>query len=202
MLSSQQLVLINTSLVIWYMSWPFWPSPSTLIWFSRISSPLGITQIWSLAMHNGATPLTILWNFTNWVRLTRWNLTKAYSEWASLCTPTWLMHTWQYASEHGWSIATGFPSLPLKQWSISDGGFLVKRVSRRPACHNKSLLIMVTNIDCCQYNWWTWHQSFIIHPHWQLPTFLPYSKLMASTSTPNPISLCIVARGPYNLSHI
>jgi len=41
-------------------------------------------------------------------------LTQAYSPWASLCTKSWLTHTWQYASENGWEIVTGLPSLPYK----------------------------------------------------------------------------------------
>jgi len=40
-------------------------------------------------------------------------LNKKNSNWAILCTPTWLAHTWQYASEQGWEI-TGLPSLKLK----------------------------------------------------------------------------------------
>jgi len=38
-------------------------------------------------------------------------LTKPFSSWAILCTKSWLTHTWQYASENGWEIVTGLPSL-------------------------------------------------------------------------------------------
>ncbi len=41
-------------------------------------------------------------------------LMKPFSQWAALCTETWLTHTWQYASEHGWDIMTGLPPLLAK----------------------------------------------------------------------------------------
>jgi len=41
-------------------------------------------------------------------------ITKPYHEWSVLCMRTWLTHTWQYASDNGWCVVTGLPTLVLK----------------------------------------------------------------------------------------
>jgi len=41
-------------------------------------------------------------------------LALSFADWSPLSMSTWLTHTWQYASENGWTITTGIPSLHLK----------------------------------------------------------------------------------------